>query len=937
MHLLYVLLAAGAYYIAGRLGLMLAIPPGFASAIWPAAGIALACVMLLPRTAALLGIALGSFCLNLGVISNGFTALSWGLLPLPAMICVGAATQAGVAHWLYRRFLGEVFCIDTPRNIGYFLLLVSPLGCVIGASFGSSALLANGLINAGNLPFTWFTWWAGDTIGTMLFAPLLLTLLSQDKNLSTARRFSIALPTISIFMAIVLVFMWSAENRKLQIEQQLKLESADIFQAAEERLGVAQNLLKAYEAVIIGSESISADRFNAASSILLAEDDLITAVGWIPVLSNSDRPEFERQMQQQLGDAFRLTEIGSGGELVTAEQRSRYYPVQYIYPQQGNERAVGLNLGANASRLRALENAHALRRPVATQPLQLVQATETSMSVILYRPIYHHVASQTANANTTLYTPTRLLGFISGVFTFNRLFTDLIDKAKVKNFNFSLMDVTDRNQSIDLINNKATASRGYSSIVYTAKFGERTLAFTFSPDENFALISKDWSSWNILTFGFLLAALIQGFILLITGHTASVQEEVKLKTSELQKAKEQAEFANKAKTNFLANMSHELRTPLHAVTGLISLCMKTTTTPEQTHYLTKAKTAASALMDLINQTLDYSKIESGQFALDKHPFNLRESLKRIHAIFSTEAQAKNIDFIFDLPERAPERFIGDGLRVEQILLNICGNAIKFTSRGQVKLSLSISDLDQTGSTADLTFTVQDTGIGIDKAEIHTLFNAFHQADVSTTRKFGGTGLGLSICKKLAESMGGSIEIESELCVGTQVTVRLTLAVENPDASISLEHIDQQPQATTTEVVPDDYTQLLRGKNVLIVEDIPINQEIARFMMEDFGATVTLANNGVEALEIIKNTPAFDLVLMDIQMPEMDGIEATRQIRAQESHSNLPIIAMTANAVKNDVDASLSAGMNAHVAKPIDEVDLIEKIRKCLTETKQAIT
>ncbi|UTA47080.1 CHASE domain-containing protein [Simiduia sp. 21SJ11W-1] len=927
MQLVYILLAAGAYYLAGRLGLLLAIPPGFASAVWPAAGIGLACALLLSRQAACAGAAIGSFFLNLGVISQGFTEVNAAMLPLPTAIATGAAIQVWVGHGLYLRLIGTHLCIDTPRQIGSFLALISPLGCLVGASVGTTGLLFKGFIEPSQLGFTWFTWWLGDTIGVMLFAPLLLTLAAKDTRLTPLRRVSIATPIAVIFTAVTLLFVWSSGNRAEQDAKYIDTESAEIFEDAEARLQIASNLLNAFDAALADAGNLTQAQFDQMASILLTEADWVKAVSWVPIVPQSERKAFEELMQRHTHENFTLVEIGGAQALVPASEQHTYYPVQFIYPQQGNERAIGLNLGANGSRLKALENAHALRRPVATEPIQLVQSEQTVPAMILYKPIYQRALEQ-VSAQHPIFSRTKLHGYISGVFTFPKLFGDLFESAAHKQLSVSLEDLTEPAKPQILITNSEPALAGYTPLTYATHFGERVYRFTFTPSNAFASSAKDWSSWNILTFGFLLAALFQGFILLLTGHTKSVEAEVARQTKLLQHAKEQAESASRAKTRFLANMSHELRTPLHAVTGLLAMSLKTPLNAQQQHYLNKAQVAASALVALINQTIDYSKIEAGKLSLKHEAFSIKTLLHRVHTIFTVEAEAKGISLSFHLPQQVPEHFIGDSLRIEQVLTNLLGNAVKFTEQGRVDFSLSI-ELDETPHTcAKLAFEITDTGIGISQENTETLFEAFQQGDSSNTRKFGGTGLGLSICKKLAETMQGSLAISSQAGQGTCARFSIALPVENPEATVNLQLTPSQTKSALAQLPEIDAT-FLQGHSVLIVEDIEINQEIARFMLEDHGAEVCVANNGREALDILSNKPGFDLILMDIQMPEMDGLEATRRIRELNDVNHIPIVAMTANAIKGDIHDCMAAGMNAHVAKPIDEQDLMTKIHQCL--------
>ena len=333
-------------------------------------------------------------------------------------------------------------------------------------------------------------------------------------------------------------------------------------------------------------------------------------------------------------------------------------------------------------------------------------------------------------------------------------------------------------------------------------------------------------------------------------------------------------------------------------------------------------------MSLINHTLDYAKIEAGRIELEKINFSLEKIVEKVSVIFSSQADGKGIFFQLISDQNIPRQLKGDPLRLEQILLNLCSNAVKFTQSGGVTLKISSETIDE--KNIALNIKVIDSGIGISEEQQAKLFNAFSQADSGTKRVYGGTGLGLSICKKLVEAMDGSIALKSTKNIGTQIAVQLCFEISF-DKFLD-ENIDDAGSNTAT--YEKAIQEPISGTNVLIVEDIPINQELATYILEDFGAHVFIVNNGQEALDFLKGNKKIDVILMDLQMPVMDGIEATKRIIANADTSHIPIIAMTANAISTDIDTCVEAGMLDHIAKPIDEVDLLEKLTKhCKTKNK----
>ncbi len=373
-----------------------------------------------------------------------------------------------------------------------------------------------------------------------------------------------------------------------------------------------------------------------------------------------------------------------------------------------------------------------------------------------------------------------------------------------------------------------------------------------------------------------------------------------------------AEAANLAQREFLARMSHEIRTPMNGVLGMTHLAMQADPPPAQMEYLKKIQSSASLLLGIINDILDFSRIEAGKLGIEKHPFSLRDMVENIRELILPHIAEKNLDFAVSVDPSTPEYALGDGLRLSQVLLNLLGNAAKFTLEGRISLSISATPLPS--GLLRLDCAVEDSGIGMSPEQQEALFKPFSQADSSTSRKFGGTGLGLSISKALVELMGGAISVSSTPGRGSV----FSFYVELEQQSEPPKHLEEKTE--------DPAAQRYEGYKLLLVEDNAINQEIALALLSDLGAEVDVANNGEEAVKAFLQKD-YALILMDVRMPVMDGLEAARLIRSSAKRDAIavPILAMTANAMREDREACREAGMNGHIAKPIDVNELMDAL------------
>ena len=460
----------------------------------------------------------------------------------------------------------------------------------------------------------------------------------------------------------------------------------------------------------------------------------------------------------------------------------------------------------------------------------------------------------------------------------------------------------------------------FENINYTKQGKEYWVISTATP-----ILGKDGQVERIITIETDISFRKQMEEALVEANKIAEQSlnQVNKTLAELTKAKKELEESMKVKGQFMANMSHEIRTPMNAVIGFTDLLKKTKLTAEQKQYIDAVETSGKNLLVIINDILDFSKIESGKLAFEQIGFRLSQVISTATELMLPKSGEKNIRLSTKIDPKIPDDLIGDPTRLNQILLNIIGNAIKFTNQGEVKITVDL--VSETNDAVDLKFSVIDTGIGIPEDKLNSLFKAFSQVSSETTRKYGGTGLGLAIVKQLVELQGGTISFQSKLGEGSTFSFLLKFKK-------SVEAVSENKNILESPAVEE-----LKGLNILLAEDNLLNQILAKKVLTDRQMNVEVAENGLIAIDKLKNNN-YDLILMDIQMPEMDGYEATQYIREKliSPKREIPIIAITAHALVGEAEKCLNIGMNDYISKPFDANVLYSKIFSVIKKNKSLV-
>lgn len=904
------LLMTLAYAVIAQLASVLAVPPAYTSPMFPAAGVALVFVLVYGRRAAWAVVA-GALIVN--VVLNPLR----GSGIAEAAIALGAGAQALVAAALVRRWVAQPLTLSAPRDIGRFCVFGAGLGCLVNASVATAALALTSAVAPQALPMTWLTWWMGDTLGTLIGAPLLLTLIGRPREAWAPRRRTVgatlAIVTTLLVATTMQVARWDEE--RVQISFSRDAEAASTAMASQ--LNTPLHALEAMRGLFIGSVEVNAAEFRMASAHWLSPSNNLQALGYLERVPLDDVPSLEARMRASGFPDFRVVDRTASNERVPTAA-SEAFVAGLVEPHERNRLLLGVNALSIPASKAAIEAAVRSDRPVATEAFKLSQDPVDSpkRGVVIYRALYSGQPSTEAERVAAVR------GVVFVTLRVEELISEVLAHAPL-HLSFCVTD-TDATATVRHLAVSALCADGPNRLTHQRllDFAGRhwELQVTSSVADADTRAGERHYAWLFSSIGLLTTAVLGALLLTVTGRarlieiavkerTAALEEQVRERT-EAERAREAAEASNRAKSDFLSRMSHELRTPLNAMLGfaqLLELESRQPLGPTQLGWVGQIREAGWHLLEMINDVLDLSRIESGNLRMELETLNLPELLAGTRPLLQQAADQRGITIEEHLSADA-SHVRGDATRVKQILTNLLSNAVKYNvDGGHIRVSSRVRN-DR------VELMVADTGLGMSTQQMTSLFQPFNRLgqELSSTE---GIGIGLVISRRLAELMGGDLSAASDVGRGSLFILFLPLA--SPEEAAA-----QQPALAADR---SDY----HHRRVHYVEDNETNVEVMRGMLTQRPQLdLQVSGNGLDGLTAIRAQRP-DVLLLDMHLPDISGLELLHHLKLDPETRDIPVIVVSADALPTQIEEALQAGAHRYLTKPVNVVELLEALDELL--------